>query len=286
MGCTVGRYANRIAGGRIDLDGKEFALTANEGRNALHGGVHGFDRMLWAVMETQRGRTVSVTLRHVSADGDEGYPGKLTATAIYSLDDANRLGIEYRATSDSSTIVNITNHAYFNLCGEGSTHGAMGHLLTIPADEYTPVDNELIPTGEFRPVAGTPFDFRQPTRIGARIREAADPQMVVGRGYDHNWVISRRRAAAPRRMAVLEDPESGRKLELISDQPGLQFYSGNMLDGRLIGKAGRAYRQGDAVVLEPQLFPDTPNRPEFGSARLDPGDQYVNRMAYQIAVSG
>ncbi len=282
IGATVGRYANRIAQGRFSLDGAR-QLSTNDGLNSLHGGAKGFDQVLWEVVSLDRGDRASVTLRYVSPDGDQGYPGALTAIATYALDEQNQLSIDYRATTDHTTIVNITNHAYFNLAGEGSAKGAMGHRLMIVADAYTPVDKTLIPTGEIRPVSGTPFDSRVATPVGERVRDMRDPQMVIGRGYDHNWVLSRARTAEPRIIARLEDPDSGRTLELISDQPGLQFYSGNVLDGTEVGKSGRAYRQGDAIVLEPQLYPDTPNKPDFGSARLEPGQVYRNLMVYRIS---
>jgi aldose 1-epimerase len=205
-----------------------------------------------------------------------GYPGTLTVTATYALDEKNELSVEYKATTDRTTLVNISNHAYWNLAGEGSAEGAMGHVLTIPADAYTPTDATAIPTGEIRPVAGTVFDFRRPAAIGARVRDASDPQIVYGRGYDHNWAVARTVSRAPRLLARVEEPKSGRAMEVLSNQPALQFYSGNFLDGTTAGKAGRLYREGDAIVLEPQMFPDTPNRPEFGSVRLDPGQTYRN----------
>lgn len=285
IGATVGRYANRIAGGRFVLDGRTWQLSTNDGLNSLHGGAQGFDRVLWEIVEVASGERASVTLRHVSPDGDQGYPGTLTVTATYALDEQNDLTIDYRAMTDRTTIVNVTNHAYFNLAGEGSAMGAMGNRLMIAADAYTPVDATLIPTGETCAVAGTPFDFRVATPVGERVRDMSDPQIVIGRGYDHNWVISRARSPEPRVIARLDDPASGRTLELISDQPGLQFYSGNVLTGTEVGKSGRAYRQGDAIVLEPQLFPDTPNKPDFGSARLEPGEEYRNTMVYRISVS-
>ncbi|MGH8238478.1 MAG: aldose epimerase family protein, partial [Steroidobacteraceae bacterium] len=199
-----------------------------------------------------------------------------------SLNESNELTIEYRATTDRATIVNITNHAYWNLAGEGASTSAMGHRLTIAADSYTPVDAGLIPTGEFRQVHGTVFDFRQPMAIGARVRDGRDPQIVLGRGYDHNFVIARTVSGEPRLLARVAEPVSGRGFELWSNQPGLQFYSGNFLDATVVGKSRRAYRQGDALVLEPQIFPDTPNRAEFGSARLDPGATYRNVIIYRL----
>jgi len=278
FGTTVGRFANRIARGTYTLDGREYHAPANDGPNSLHGGTTGFDKVVWDVVEAGPDR---VTLRHVSPAGDQGYPGTLTVTATYALEGDGRLSIEYRATSDAPTIVNLSNHAYWNLSGEGSG-SAMAHELTIAAGEYTPVDDTLIPTGEFVPVAGTVFDFRTPKAIGRDLRDGSEPQLLRGRGYDHNWVVSRAPASQPREVARVHDPKSGRVMALSSAQPGLQFYSGNFLDGTTVGKGGHVYRQGDAFVLEPQLFPDTPNQPSFGSARLAPGQQYVNRMVYRF----
>lgn len=285
FGSTVGRVANRIARGRFRLDGRTYQTPVNNGPNALHGGTKGFDKVVWRVLEVKRGPTASVSLGYTSPHNDQGYPGTLEVTATYSLSERNELSVDYRATTDRATVVNLSNHTYWNLGGEGNGRGALDHLLTIPADAYTPVDETLIPTGEIRPVAGTVFDFRTPTRIGDRVREAADQQIVFGRGYDHNWVVSRRASPQPRLMARVEDPRSGRVLEVLSDQPGIQFYSGNFLDGTVIGKAGKLYRQGDALVLEPQMFPDTPNRPEFGSVRLDPGQTYQNRIVFRFSTA-
>jgi aldose 1-epimerase len=285
FGATVGRFANRIAKGRFALDGKTYQLATNNGPNSLHGGMRGFDKVLWKVEQVHRGLSAAVTFGYVSRDGDEGYPGSLTVTATYQLNDDNEISVEYRATADQPTIVNITNHSYFNLAGEGSEDGVMRHLLTLPAAEYTPVDATLIPTGEFRSVTGTVFDFRHAKAIGRDIRGGGDDQILYGKGYDHNWVISRKPVQTSRLVARVEDPESGRVLEVLSTQPGVQFYSGNFLDGTVVGKSGRTYRQGDAFVLEPQLFPDTPNRPAFGSARLDPGVTYVNRIIYRFSTA-
>lgn len=279
FGTVVGRFANRIARGRFTLDGREYSVPTNDGPNSLHGGARGFDKVVWDVIEAKPDRA---TLRHVSADGDQGYPGTLTVTATYALEGDGRLAIEYRASTDAPTIVNLSNHAYWNLSGEGSGT-AMDHELMIAADAYTPVDATLIPTGEFRPVAGTAFDFRTPKPIGRDLRTGSEPQLLHGRGYDHNWVISREPAKEAREVARVHDPRSGRVMSLVSAQPGLQFYSGNFLDGTTVGKSGRVYRQGDAIALEPQLFPDTPNQPAFGSARLAPGQQYVNRMVYRFS---
>ncbi|ADG10368.1 galactose-1-epimerase [Caulobacter segnis] len=286
FGATVGRFANRIGKGRFELDGKTYQLALNNnGVAALHGGVKGFDKVVWKVLETKSGPTASVTLGYVSPDGDQGYPGTVNATATYALDEQNQLTITYGATTDKPTIVNMTNHALFNVAGEGSPDGAMGNLLTIPADGYTPVDNELIPTGATTPVAGTAFDFRTPTAVGARIRDASEPQLIVGKGYDHNYVLNGKSGGALRLAARLADPKSGRVLEILSDQPGVQFYAGNFLDGSWIGKSGKLYRQGDGIALEPQHFPDAPNKPQFAPVRLDPGQTYRNVMIFKVGVA-
>ncbi|WCE03809.1 aldose epimerase family protein [Pseudoxanthomonas sp. JBR18] len=281
FGVIVGRFANRLAKGRFTLDGHAYQVPLNDGPNSLHGGKQGLDKVVWDVVEAKPDRA---TLRHVSPDGDQGFPGKLTVTATYTLEGNGTLAIEYRATTDKPTVVNLSNHTYWNLAGEGSG-SAMDQELTIHGDAYTPVDATLIPTGEITPVAGTVFDFRSPKPIGRDVRDAGkEPQLALGRGYDHNWVISKTRAAKPREVARVHDPKSGRVMSLVSDQPGLQFYSGNFLDGTTVGKSGHLYRQGDAFVLEPQLFPDTPNQASFGpaAARLDPGKTYVNRIVYRF----
>jgi aldose 1-epimerase len=285
FGATVGRVANRIALGRFTLDGKTYQTPVNNGPNALHGGTKGFDKVNWRVLSANGGPTAVVTMQYVSPHMDQGYPGQLTTTATYSLDERNVLTVDYRATTDRPTVVNLSNHAYWNLAGEGAPEGAMGHILTIPADHYTPVDPSLIPTGEIRPVHGTVFDFRRPTPIGARVRNAADRQIVFGQGYDHNWVVARTVSPTPRLVARVEEPTSGRVLEILSNQPGIQFYSGNFLDATVIGKSGRLYRMGDSIALEPQMFPDTPNRPEFGSARLNPGETYRNVIEFRFSTS-
>ncbi|HST92184.1 MAG TPA: aldose epimerase family protein [Brevundimonas sp.] len=282
MGVTVGRVANRIAGGRFVLDGVEHRVPANDGPNALHGGAAGLDRRNWEVVSLTDGPTPTLILRCVSPDGDQGYPGELTVTATYALSAEGVLSLDYEATTDRATIVNLSNHAYWNMAGEGAPAGAMGNFLTLYADEYLPTNETAIPTGGFRHVEGTPFDFRQPAPVGLRVRDASDEQIVFGKGYDHNWVVSRELAPEPRPVARLEDPVSGRAMEMWSDQPGVQMYSGNFLDGSLTGKSGRLYRQGDAVVLEPQMFPDTPNQPAFGSIRLDPGQTYRNRIRFRF----
>jgi len=282
FGATVGRFANRVANGQFELDGKRYQLPINDAPNSLHGGSKGFDKVVWNA-EVNPGNVSSVTFRYQSPDGDQGYPGMLAATAIYSLSEDNVVTVEYRATADRPTIVSLSNHTYFNLAGEASSEGVMRQLLTLPAAEYTPVDATLIPTGEFRPVSGTVFDFRQPKAIGRDLRDGRDEQIRFGKGFDHNWVISRTASADVRLVAKVEDPVSGRGLQILSNQPGIQFYSGNLLDGTVIGKSGHAYRQGDAFALEPQLFPDTPNQPKFGSARLQPGQPYLNKIVYRFS---
>ena len=285
FGATVGRYANRIAAGRFALDGKEYSLPTNDGNNHLHGGPQGLDKALWNVESVSSGSPATVTLTHTSPDGEAGYPGRLDIAATYALNDRNELSVEYRATTDKPTIVNITNHAYFNLAGEAGHYDVMDHRLVLVADRYTPVDETLIPTGEVQEVAGTPFDFRESNPIGLRIRDGRDKQIRFGRGYDHNFVI-KGAAGTLRRGARVEDPHSGRVMEVLTTAPGVQFYSGNFLDGTTVGKSGRIYRQGDAFCLEPQVFPDSPNKPEFPSARLDPGDTYVNRMVFRFSTVG
>jgi aldose 1-epimerase len=286
FGASVGRFANRIGKGKFSLDGKTYQLALNNnGVAALHGGVKGFDKQVWKVVDVKRGPVASVTFTYVSPDGEEGYPGTLTATATYALDEKNDLTVTYGATTDKPTVVNLTNHALFNLAGEGSSDGAMGNVLTLASDGYTPVDAELIPTGAITPVAGTPFDFRKPTVVAERLRDARDPQIVVGRGYDHNMVLTGKSGAAPRLAARLADPKSGRVMEILSDQPGIQFYTGNFIDGTLVSKSGKIYRQGDGIALEPQHFPDAPNKPAFAPIRLDPGQTYRNTMVFKLTVA-
>lgn len=286
FGVTVGRYANRIAGGRFTIDGKAYQLPKNNGENSLHGGEKGFDQMVWRITDMkQSGPVASVTLALTSPDGDQGYPGKLDVTVTYSLDDKGALTIDFGAVSDQPTIVNMTNHVIFNLAGEGAGPGIYGHRLTIPAKRYLPVDANLIPTGELKPVAGTVFDFTRGRSLSDGIRDGRDPQIVAGRGWDHNWVLDKGATATPQLAARAEDPASGRVLEVLTTEPGVQFYSGNFLDGTLVGKQGHVYRMGDGLALEPQKFPDTPNQPKFGSARVDPGKPYHHRMIYRVSVA-
>jgi len=285
FGVTVGRYANRIAGGSFSLDGTRYQLPQNDGSNSLHGGGKGFDKVVWQVVSAKVvGGKAQLVLAHTSPDGDAGYPGKLAATVTYTLDDHGSLGITFEATTDKPTVVNMTNHAIFNLAGEGVPQGAMGNRLTIAASAYTPVDAKLIPTGERRKVAGTAFDFRQPKAVASGLRDGRDQQIVYGRGFDHNYALDKGVTATPQLAARLEDAASGRVLEVLTTEPGVQFYAGNFLDGTLIGKHGHVYRMGDGIALEPQKFPDAPNHPEFVSARIDPGKPYRHAMIYRVTL--
>ena len=285
-GASVGRYANRIAGGRFTLDGKSYQLNQNDKANSLHGGAGGFDRLNWRIVAVKGGPKASVTFALTSPAGDQGYPGKLDVTATYTLDDAGDLTIDYNATADTPTIVNLTNHAIFNLAGEGAPGGVGGHRLTVPASRYTPVNAALIPTGELKPVAGTVFDFTRGRIIDDGVRDGRDPQIVAGRGVDHNFVLDAGLTREPKLAARLEDPASGRVLEVLTDQPGVQIYTGNFLGGTLIGKGGHLYRMGDGIAMEPQKFPDTPNQPAFGSARVDPAHPYHHRMIFRLSTTG
>ncbi|MES2157049.1 MAG: aldose epimerase family protein [Pseudomonadota bacterium] len=284
FGVTVGRYANRIAGGKFTLDGKAYQLPLNDKVNTLHGGGKGFDKQVWKIVSIKSGPVATLVLSLTSMDGDSGYPGKLDTTVTYTLDESGNLGITFDAKADKPTIVNMTNHAIFNLAGEGSPDGALGHMLTIPAKAYTPVDGALIPTGELKPVAGGVFDFRKARRVADGIRDGRDPQIVAGRGYDHNWALDKGVTKTPELAARLEDPVSGRVLEVLTTEPGVQFYAGNFLDGTLVGKSGHLYRMGDGIALEPQKFPDAPNKPTFVSARVDPGKPYHHAMVYRLSV--
>ncbi|HEX5047214.1 MAG TPA: aldose epimerase family protein [Gammaproteobacteria bacterium] len=286
FGSTVGRYANRIAGARFTLDGKTHSLAVNDGPNALHGGKKGFDKVVWKIAEVKSGPVASVTLTYTSRDGEEGYPGTLETSVTYALDDDRTLTIRYAATTDKPTVVNLTNHSLFNLAGVPAARSVLDHRLLVAADAYTPVDATLIPTGEIKSVAGTPFDFRQAALIGARIRNASDPQIAIGRGYDHNFVLKGGVTDAPKLAARVEDPVSGRVLELYTTEPGVQVYTGNFLDGTTVGKAHVVYRQGDGLAVEPQKFPDSPNRAAFPSARLDPGQTYRQTSYFRFSVLG
>jgi aldose 1-epimerase len=282
FGATVGRYANRIARGRFALDGTTHQLSLNDKANSLHGGANGFDKQVWRITAVKEGAVAGVTMELTSRSGDQGYPGTLQVRAAYSLDEFGALTIDYDATTDAPTVANITNHAIFNLAGEGARETILGHRLTIPASRYTPVDGALIPTGELRSVTGTVFDFSAGRVIGDGVRDGRDAQIVFGRGYDHNFVLDAGATGEPKLAARLEDPRSGRVLEVLSTEPGLQVYTGNFLDGTRVGKQGHLYRMGDGIALEPQKFPDTPNQPTFGSARVDPGSPYHHRMVFRV----
>ena len=279
FGATVGRYANRIAGGRFSLDGASFQLPRNNGPNSLHGGTRGFDKRIWKAEPLTTSSAAAVRLTYVSADREEGYPGELTAQVTYRLEDDDALAIEYSASTSAATPVNLANHAYFNLSGDPQ-RTILDHVLTIFATRFTPVDATLIPTGELRPVAGTPFDFRMPAAIGSRINQA-DEQLKLGNGYDHNWVLEKPAAGAMTLAARLYDPGSGRVLEVQTTQPGLQFYSGNFLDGKSKGSVF-AHRTG--LCLETQHFPDSPNHPDFPSTILRPGQTYSEKTLLQFGV--
>jgi len=286
FGSSIGRVANRIAGGRFVLDGTEYRVPCNNGPNALHGGPDGFDKALWTIVETEDTPTPFVRLAHTSPDGDQGFPGTLQASTEYALSDDGRLAITYRATTDRPTLVNLTNHAYWNLAGDSAPGDAMDHVLTIPAAHFLPTDESAIPTGQFMPVDATPFDFRQPRPIDASVNDTSHAQIRIGHGYDHNWVIARSRSEAPRLLARLAHPASGRVLEVHSTEPGVQFYSGNFLDSSAVGKGGKTYRRGDGIALEPQMFPDTPNHPEFGAIRLEPEEEYCHRIVFAFCTQG
>lgn len=277
FGCLVGRYGNRIGKARFSLNGVEYKLAANNGQNHLHGGLKGFDKKVWAAkpLETANG----VELKYLSPDGEEGYPGNLSVTVTYTLADDNSLRIDYLATTDKETVINLTNHSYFNLSGEGDI---LGHEIMLDADRFTPVDSELITTGELRPVAGTPFDFLKSTPIGARI-DAADEQIVFGKGYDHNFVLNHKPGETGL-VARVYEPKSGRVMEVMTTEPGVQFYTGNFLDGTIKGKGGQVYARRSGFCLETQHFPDSPNKPEFPSAALKPGETYRTATVFKFGV--
>jgi aldose 1-epimerase len=286
FGALIGRYGNRIAKGTFQLNGTTYHLPINNPPNSLHGGTVGFDKHVWGATAVQGRSSVSLVLTLTSPNGDQGYPGTLATQVTYTLDNHNQIRMDYRAhlvgNSNLKTVINLTNHAYWNLSGEG-TSDIYDHVLQINASHYTPVDSTLIPTGEIATVAGTPMDFRHPTAIGARIRNSF-PQLVIGRGYDHNWVLDRH-GSGLELAARATDPRSGRVLEVLTDQPGMQFYSGNFLDGTLIGTSGHMYRQGDGFALETQHYPDSPNHPNFPSTVLAPGQLYKTTTIYRFSTT-
>jgi len=300
FGAIIGRYGNRIADGRFELNGTNYCLDANNGPNSLHGGGQGFDKVVWEVTDDFSGpQGVGIELHYLSPAGDGwtgnfpndacdpgdqlGYPGNLDTYVTYTLNDKNQIVIDYRATTDAPTVVNLTNHAYWNLAGEG-TGTIYDHLLLLNAGHFTPVDETLIPTGDIAPVAGTPFDFTKPKPVNDGIRSNHE-QIVFGRGFDHNWVLDPPRPNQSLQVAAtLYEQDSGRMLRIWTDQPGIQFYAGNFLDGTLYGTSDRAYRQGDGLALETQHYPDSPNQPDFPSTVLNPGETYETTTIYEFGI--
>ena len=279
FGAIVGRYANRIGNSRFDIGGTTYDLTPGKGGHHLHGGSKGFDKVLWRVLPSEVSSR-SLRLSHVSEDGDEGYPGELSVQVDYALSERNELTISYFATTDKTTIVNLSNHSYFNL-GMSDDGDILDHVVELNADYFTPVNSEMIPNGELREVTGTPMDLRQPTRIGDRI-DLVDEQLEYGGGFDHNWVLNRESGGLQFAARVTE-PESGRILEVSTTEPGLQFYTGNRLDGSIVGKAGRTYRGRSGFCIETQHFPDSPNQPAFPSTVLEPGETYLSMTVYTFS---
>ncbi len=279
FGALIGRYGNRIGHAQFTLDGNTYKLPANDNGNTLHGGPEGFDKRIWTAVPGSGPDGQTLELTYVSKDGEAGFPGNLTAKVLYTLTPKNELKIDYSATTDKPTVVNLTNHSYFNLAGQGEGD-VLGHEVMIAADRFTPVDDKLIPTGELRPVAGTPFDFTKPTAIGARI-EADNPQIKYGMGYDHNWVLNKG-AGGLTKAAEVTEPKSGRVMEVWTTEPALQFYTGNFLDGTLAGK-GKTYPRRGAFCMETQHYPDSPNKPAFPSTELKPGETYKTTTLYRFS---
>jgi aldose 1-epimerase len=280
FGALIGRYGNRIGGAKFTLDGKEYHLAANDGPNSLHGGLKGFDKVVWTAHEVP-GNHPALELTYLSKDGEEGYPGNLKVKVVYTLMGNNALQIDYSATTDKNTVLNLTNHSYFNLAGEGNGD-ILKTMLTLDASQFTPVDANLIPTGETRKVEGTPFDFRKATAIGERI-DGDDEQLKLGKGYDHNFVLERS-GHGLQLAARAVDPDSGRVLQVLTTQPGIQFYTGNFLDGTIHGKGGKVYGHRSAFCLETQHFPDSPNKPSFPSAELKPGQTYHETTVFKFSI--
>jgi aldose 1-epimerase len=278
FGCLVGRYGNRIAGGKFTLEGKTYTLAKNNGPNSLHGGIKGFDKAVWDAKQIATSRGPALELKYLSKDGEEGFPGNLQVTALYTLTDDNELRLDFTATTDKTTVINLTQHSYFNLAGSGDV---LNHEVMIAADRFTPVDANLIPTGELRPVKGTPLDFTKPMKIGARIN-SDDEQLKLGGGYDHNYVFNKPAGKLALAARVFE-PTTGRVMEVLTTEPGIQFYTANHLGG-ITGKGGWAYQSRNAFCMEPQHFPDSPNQPKFPSCVLKPGETYKNTIIYKFSV--
>ncbi len=279
FGALIGRYGNRIGGAKFTLEGNTYTLPANNNGNTLHGGVKGFDKVVWTVVKATGN---SLVLNYRSKDGEQGFPGNLDVTATYTLTDGNELKLQFKATTDKPTVVNLTHHSYFNLRGQGNGD-ILGHEVMINSDKTTPVDSGLIPTGQFADVTGTPFDFRTPTPIGARINETnSSVQLAYGPGYDHNWVINKPLGKFGLQARVYE-PTTGRVMEVWSDEPALQFYAGNFLDGTITGKGAKVYQRRTGFCMEPQHYPDSPNKPQFPSTELKPGQTYHNTIVYKFS---